>query len=143
MDFPDHCLRGISKGHIQNTLPELNKVSAVVFYPDESTSAYRLDSGTETSINWEDDDKALEFTLNQTKDDLPQFPGGAVRLSRTAIEYVNTRPGMQGSLSYERAPLPENQYHGNIVFRANLSKHVIKMIAAALAMESSQIIKKK
>ena len=45
----------------------------------------------EQSINWEDDDSVIEFTLNQrrTSDNDLQFKAGVVILSRSKIDELN------------------------------------------------------
>jgi len=42
-------------------------------------------------------------------------------------------------LPCERSPIVGNPFHGNIVFRAGLKPHTVKMLAAALALKSEFI----
>ena len=62
------------------------------------------------------------------------YAHGVARLPRGWIDQLNALPGSPNALSYERAPLPDNPYHDNIVFRAGLQTRVIRMIAGALAL---------
>ena len=102
--------------------------------PDDRTSATREDKGAETSINWEDDSTVLFFTLNNEQ--LATF--GAARLSREHLDsIINESEFLRKSdikrLTYERAPLPDNRFHGNLVY-IELSKPIVRMIASAMAM---------
>jgi hypothetical protein len=126
--FPDNCIRGIRKKDFLT--PE--GISSAVYLPDERTAQNREDGGLETSINWEDDGTVLNFTLRN-----PAYQWGVARLPRATIDYLNVQPASANALSYERAPLEGNPYHGNIVFRQNLSKVTRNMIAGTLALAST------
>jgi hypothetical protein len=139
MDFPDNCLRGVRK---QEFITPEGGVSSAVFHPDFRTSESRADGGAELSINWEDNETVLEFTINLKSNGYYQFAYGAVRLPRQEIDHINRFPSSMDGLSYERAPLPDNPYHGNIVFRQDLSKPTVKMVAAALALASSKLLQR-
>ena len=139
MNFPDNCIRGVRK---QDHVTAEGGVASVVFQPDSRTAENRADGGAETSINWEDDETVLDFTLNHKINGQYQFAHGAVRLARREIDRINRHPASTNSLTYERAPLPDNAYHGNIVFRKDLSKPTIKMIASALALASSSVLRR-
>ena len=142
-DFPDNCIRGIQK--LKNVYQDTNTVSAQLFIPDERTIKNRSDGGQETSINWEDDETVLDFTLNQ-KDENDQnrllFPNGAVKLPRSEMDKLIADANISNAISYERNPLANNVYHGNIVFRDGLSKPMITMIANVLALYCSEVIRK-
>ena len=58
MDYPDNCIRGLSKGceiTVEGFAPEH------AFYFD---NVQRKDGWDEQSINWEDDESVIRFTLN-------------------------------------------------------------------------------
>jgi hypothetical protein len=130
-NFPDACLRGLTK----KVLTPENELSSDAFYPNEKTSDQRQDKGMELSINWEDEDKeaVIEITLKF-------FPVGYARLSRSAIDEINRLPGVNGSIIYERAPKENNPYHGNIVYKAGLSKPNRRAISASLTLACVNIV---
>ncbi len=127
--FPDTCLRGLVKDDIASE----NALNSNAFFPDLRTSANRQDRGIEKSINWEDDNTVVAFTLRQ-------FPIGYARLARAAIDTINGLPGVNNSLSYERAPLSNNPYHGNIVYQHGLSKPLMRAISASLTLACSDVV---
>lgn len=135
-DLPDSCLRGIPKKDFLT--PE--GLSYHAFKPDERTADSRQDKGQETSVNWEDDESVVESTLRR-RDEKGHitFPYGLARLPCHKIDQLNSEPGSRSALTCERNPLPDNPYHGNIVFRFGLSKATVNMIAGALALAASVI----
>lgn len=122
-EFPDYCLRGLTKNDIGPT----KDISSNVFYPDERTGANRADGGMEKSINWEDDDTVVSVTLRE-------YPTGYARISRVGIHAINNLPGANGCISYERSPQPNNKYHGNIVYKSGLTKSHKRAIASSLIL---------
>lgn len=136
MPFPDNCIRGIPNASF---IVEDGSVGSHLFhFKDEH---HRDDGWIEQSINWEDDEKAIEFTLNQKKEDGDvQFQAGVVIIPREEIDRLNRRPTVNGVLSYERQPLENNPYHGNILLSENVPKHTMKKLAAGLALAVSRII---
>lgn len=138
MSFSDNLLRGLT---IPDALTDEGTVSSQVFQFKEEHS--RDDGWIEQSINWEENDDVLSFTLDQIKDDGSfQFKMGIVRLERKEIDKLNARPTIKNKnlLSYEKQPLPDNCYHGNILLKSSVSKPTKRMIAANLAAAVSKII---
>jgi len=141
-EFPDSCLRGLHKKDYLT----VRGVSAAAFEPDPRTAADREDGGQETSINWEDDETVQELTLSQ-RDARGNicYPHGIARLPRAWIDRVNELPGSESTLTYERRPTladpdrPDNPYHGNLVFRADLPTRAVRMIAGALALAATPL----
>ena len=132
MDYPDNCIKGIPNNTF---ITNEGTPTANLFYFPENPS--RGDEWVEQSINWEDGDSAVEFTLNQKKDTGEiHFKGGAAILSRNELERLNNRPQIKGLLSYERKPLPNNRYHGNLLMKSGTSKQTMKLIASAIALSS-------
>ena len=86
------------------------------YLPYTLTAKNREDKGFETSINWEDNDKVAKFTLDSKENGKACFPFGIVRLPLLEIERIMDNPATKDMLSYERAQLLDNEYHGNIVF---------------------------
>jgi hypothetical protein len=128
INFPDTCLRGLRK---PEWLDE-NIIQTPAFVPDHRTAQTRVDGGQETSINWEDDEQVEKFTLSN---DNGKY--GAARISTVLIQSTSDEAKMvKNPLFYERKRLDGNDYHGNIVFKARLKNHTVKMLAAALALKS-------
>ena len=125
-NYPDTCIRGIPNNSF---LTEDGSIGTHLFYFKNEHS--RDDGWTEQSINWEDDTSVIEFTLNQEKEDGElQFKAGAVLIPREEIDRLKNRPTVSGLISYERQPLENNPYHGNILLQARLPKPTMRKIAA-------------
>jgi hypothetical protein len=139
-DFPEHCIRGVGK---EKYIYDDDTVSAGLFIPDKRTASTRGDGGFETSINWEDNNDVLVFTLEyRDENNHLAFPHGAVRVPRQEIDHVNELESTRDTLTYERGPLPDNPYHGNIVFRGSLPNPRLTMIANILAAASSKVYRR-
>jgi hypothetical protein len=140
-EFPTHCLRGIRKKEyfVQGT----HVLSTGAFEPDPRTADHRADGGAETSINWEDDPSVVAFTLRNHQ----VAAHGVARLPRQVIEEANRLPNLASfaggfdslALFYERASLPDNHHHGNIVFARQLPKQLVRLLAGYLAMHAKFI----
>lgn len=136
MQFPDNCIKGIPNSDF---LIEDGTPGSHLFHFKED---HRRDDGwIEQSINWEDDEQAIEFTLNQQKEDGSlQFKGGAAIIPRDEIDRLNKRPTINGLLSYEKQPLEQNPYHGNLLLSKNVPRPTMKKIAAGLALAVSRVV---
>jgi len=110
-------------------------VNSAAFLPDANTGTQRDDGMNEASINWEDDETVLAFTL----DNRAQSEHGVARLSRDAIDHVRRIRHCVDKLHYERRVIDSNPHHGNLLFRFDSGKHVDKMIANALALAAETI----
>lgn len=137
-DFPENCIRGIRK---KDQISQDGIPLAALFNPYSKTTESRTDGGQETSINWEDNDEVLSFTLKYkpSQNENISFPNGAVRVPVEKINNINTFDGTRDSIFYERQPLETNEYHGNIVFKGGLSKTQIGFISTMLAAAASKI----
>jgi hypothetical protein len=130
MSFPNNLIRGIPNADF--LVDDGKTVGTHLFYFNKDA---RDDGWIEQSVNWEDDDYAVEFTLGQLKADGEiQFKAGAARIPREEIDRLRSRPVISGGLSYERQYLVGNPYHGNLLLRHNISKPTMKMIAASIAL---------
>ncbi|MHC1787386.1 MAG: hypothetical protein AB9880_10035 [Christensenellales bacterium] len=95
----------------------------------------RSDGYKELSINWNDNDDALQSMLDQKKeDDRLKFPAGAARLDLANVKltlssYINDK-----SLSYERRIVDGNPYHGNLLISGKLDKRIRSMVSNGLAL---------
>ncbi len=137
MSFPDNCIRGIPNTDFMNDdgLPG----SHLFHFKNE----HRRDDGwIEQSINWDDDENAISFSLNQRKEDGSlQFKAGVVIIPREEIDRLSRRPTViEEALSYERRALEHNPYHGNILLSEKVPKHMMKKLAAGLALAISKVI---
>ena len=134
MNYPKNSIKGIPNNDF---LIEGRTVAPHLFHFEQT----RDDGGLEQSINWEDDESVIGFTLNQRKEngDL-QFRAGVAILPCSEIDRLNKRPAIRGLLSYERNPLDDNPYHGNLLLQANVPKPIMRLIASGLALAISDII---
>lgn len=105
--------------------------------PDTDTASGRADGGEETSVNWEDNVTVLERTQKQQN-----AQHGVARVPRAHIDWVRTRRQTLDAVSGERARLPDNPHHGNLVFRRGLTKALKKQVANALALEAEHIARR-
>ncbi|MBW8003311.1 MAG: hypothetical protein FVQ80_15075 [Planctomycetes bacterium] len=133
--FPQNCIKGIS---IREGITEEGKAATPLYYFKNDN--LRLDGWIEQSINWQDNEEVIAFTLSQRrKDDSIQFAYGVAILPTDELERLKNLPTVTPTLSYERAVLPTNPYHGNILLRSDVPKHRMIQIAASLALVSEVI----
>ncbi|GAB6393326.1 MAG: hypothetical protein MdMp014T_2699 [Treponematales bacterium] len=137
MDFPEKLLRGISD---KNWIDDNGRISAAAFQFDPGID--RTDDFEEASINWYDDDEALNILLMQHKesDETLQFKGGVGVLPKNWVDTMMKNPSGIGIINYERHELPNNKYHGNLLRLSSLPKNQRTMISATLAMGVERII---
>ena len=136
MSFPDHCLRGI---RIKDWILPDGKVAGLAFEPDKRTENNRQDGFIETSIAWEDDNEVIVFCFERCKNN---FLHGTVRLPKKEIDHVISLRDI-GRFSYERKPLPENKYHGNLLYGSEMPTRSRRLIESALSLFSSKVIPNK
>ncbi|MCL4262232.1 MAG: hypothetical protein KJ069_03420 [Anaerolineae bacterium] len=136
MSYPDNCLRGVPNG---TYLIEDGSVGAHLFHFEETYS--RGDGWIEQSVNWEDDGNALVITLSQHRENGElQFKAGAVRIPCAELDRLSKQPTVSGILTYERRPLENNPYHGNLLLKSDVPKPTMKKIAAGIALIVSEVI---
>jgi hypothetical protein len=137
--YPNNLIRGVANRSELNEegLPSIN---LFLFRPNES----RSDNKLELSINWCDDKtKALSIAMNQMKGDESgdfQFKVGVAVLSRERLDLVKKSLICMGKIGYERAPIENNEFHGNIVCTAGLSKQTMAIIRSSLAISVTSIL---
>lgn len=126
MPLPDNCIRGIPnsnclEGSVANmTLFEFRR------NPD------RADGWNEVSINWMDDEHAIDFTLQQKKDEGElRFRVGVAIIPCVDLDKI--RKHHTNFFHYERQTRPNNDYHGNLLLRRDISKTRGTLIRAGLA----------
>lgn len=129
MDFPARCLRGIPRKEF--VTPEGSLTTAAFQFqkpPD------RQDGWFELSINWEDDTQVVTFTLSQCRDNGEHhFKGGVAAILRARIDEFIEQHDLLHRFSYERQPLPNNPYHGNLLLQQGVTKDTRRAIQGALA----------
>ena len=133
--YAEKMIRGISD---PSWVSDDGYASASLFQFKESN---RLEGFLELSINWYDDEGALEQIFNQRKKDGGiQFKGGAAILSKKSVNSINKIPQYIGTTHFDRDKLPDNRYHGNIMISSNLHKMARLGISHYLAMHVEDII---
>ena len=132
--YAEHFWRGISNkdfisdGHVLYT----------AFQFDETD---RTDKCRELSINWDDDEGAVKKLLEQKKDNGNiQFRGGATKLSLAAVKIILKQYIDSKQFSYERRIVEGNDYHGNLLVSADLSKQLRNQISNGLALVAGTYI---
>jgi hypothetical protein len=130
MDYADKLLRGISN---PQWIDAEGRPSGELFQFDVSS---RIEGFSETSINWYDDEGALEHILSQRKkdEDTFQFKAGAAVIPRNSIDFLVNQPLYNGLIKYDRDELPDNKYHGNILRKTDLPKQTRNIISQSIAI---------
>ena len=146
-DYPDELLRGISNKNEQFITPEGYPTQAAFKFDDYNPD--REDDFCELSINWVDDEGAVDVLLNQInpRKNLPQFQGGYCQFPRVFLHTMRAYFD-NGHLTYERRPIEAddrngvtaNKYHGNILMKKDLSKQAITNIQVTLAGLAGAVI---
>lgn len=139
MTYPNECIRGIPNKDCLHTLVDGSYVASTSLFSFPKNRC-RCDGWIEESINWMDDEHALEITLNQKKEDGElQFKIGIAIIQRTELDRVKKKYG--GLLNYERQPIQENldqgtaanPYHGNVLLKRDMTSSLKSQIRALLA----------
>ena len=136
MSYPQNCLRGIPNDDFIDK--EGNVLSHLFYFKSRHL---RSDGWIAQSINWEDDESARQFTLNQKNQEGEiQFKIGVAVIERILLDAISDLPTVNHNLTYEKNPLDGNRYHGNLLLKSNVSKAVGKQIAAGIALAVSEVI---
>jgi len=135
--YPSKLIRGISN---PNDLNDEGHVTLSVFI--FKSNPFRSDGKEELSVNWCDDySKAVSIAMNQTKEDGSiQFRAGVAIIQKSTLDEMKKSPICMGRLDYERAPLDDNEFHGNITCVSGLTKQTRDMIRASLVLSVSSIV---
>jgi hypothetical protein len=132
MQYPKELIRGITN----NTLLSDGYAGSALFsFQETLESENRSDDFLELSINWRDDDGAIELLMNQKKNEHYQFASGVALIKRRRIDQIRKSRQMETKLSYERQSIPENPYHGNLLLHKSVDPQVKKIIQATIACE--------
>lgn len=134
MEYADKLIRGISGPQM---IDAQGKASGELFQFEDNT---RIEGFTEVSINWYDDEGALEHILNQRKqDNAIQFRAGAAIILRSDIDLLIERL-FKNWIYYDRDKLPDNKYHGNILRKIEVTKQIKTTISQAIALSINYIV---
>ncbi len=130
---PDSFFRGFS--HPGCFTPE-GFITNEGFKFDLPVESPRSDSFEEASINWKDDEHALRILcLQRSKKNDIQFKYGYSELKLSDVT-LQLRPFLS-YFDYERKPLINNPYHGNLLIDRTVSGQTKKMMRDALATVAS------
>lgn len=131
--FPEHFFRGFST---PDCFTNYGYVAAGAFIFKPNVENPRNDSFNEASINWDDDPGALENLLSQinTRTGEKQFKLGYVKVPMSAILPCVREHIRNGHFSYERYPLSNNVYHGNLLLHSSFKGAELKAFQDGLAM---------
>jgi len=138
MPYPEKFIKGIPD---DKCIYEDGTIATHLFHFHENSS--RKDDNMDQSINWYDDENAITHTLNQINPHSKEihFKEGLVTIVLDDLEWLNKRPGVNNILNYERQPLDQNPYHGNLLIHKDIPKKSMKKISAGIALLASQIIR--
>ena len=132
MDYPNSMIKGIAN---DSFIDDDGSPSASLFSFQPREHIQRPDGYLEESINWYDDEGALTHILEQLKEDGdPKFKIGCAILLKEDIDQIRRRPFVQSYLEYERRPIDENPYHGNLLLSDKVAKSVKRKISATIAL---------
>jgi hypothetical protein len=138
--YPDKFIRGISN---PDFIDENGRASAALF---QFRDMNREDEFFESSINWYDEEEALQLIMEQRKendDSNFQFKGGAAVILRCDADRIKENSLYRSVFSYERSPTAENKYHGNLLRKdKELGKSIQQVVSASLAMNAQIILRK-
>lgn len=131
--FPEHFYRGFGTS---DCFTQFGYVAAGAFQFKPNTQEPRSDDYNEASINWDDDPQALKTLLSQinSKTGELQFQNGYVRIPMSTLLPMVREHIKKGHFSYERRPLPNNVYHGNLLLHSSFKKAELKTFQDGLAM---------
>jgi len=142
MEYPGQCIRGIPNEDClyEDSLLEGNPIARLTLYP--FPKEHCKDNGwIPESINWMFDVKAIDFTLEQKNEDGElQFKVGVAILS--LIELRRIKRKHRSFFSYDKDPIENNPYHGNLLLKADIKKERKRMICDVLAHSSEIRLRK-
>ncbi len=136
---PNRFFRGLSSE--RDFTPE-GYVTASAFEFHDHTND-RDDGYWETSINWDDEPESLSVLMSQKSEKTNSLmfdKYSFILLSQLRSNL--TVPLQEGHFKYERRPLPNNIYHGNLLALGSLDKKSKALFKSTLAMIATQNMKR-
>lgn len=95
----------------------------------------RTDGFKELSINWNDDDNALDVLLSQRKSNGKlQFSAGVTQLKLSDVKQNLLAYILRNEFAYERRKIEGNDYHGNLLISEKLPKKLRSLVSNSLAL---------
>ncbi len=136
--MPNRFYRGLSS-EVDFT-PE-GYIAASAFEFKDHTNE-RNDGFWETSINWDDDNESVTTLMAQrnSKSNKLMFDRYSY-IKKSQLKNSLALPLREGHFKYERRPLPNNQYHGNLLAQGDLDKKTKGLIKSTLAMVATKNLK--
>lgn len=147
--YPESFIRGISRNNSEYITKEGYVTQAAFSFDDYNPEQRNNDGFRELSINWLDDEGAIEILLKQinSRRGEVQFQGGYCQIALSSLNSL--RPYIiNGHLSYERSPVLEdkengivaNKYHGNLLLHKDISNKARTNLQIALAVLAGMVI---
>jgi len=138
-NYPERCIKGIpSTEYLDSQFGETIVGAHLFQFQDRGN---RTDGWLEESVNWEDDDTVIDRTLRQEKaPGQKQFKGGVAIIARRDLDQMKMSGRFATVLDYERQPVADNPYHGNLLLATRTANIRRKLSAAQLALCVSKIL---
>ena len=130
-DYPERFIKGIPHNNLINDDGIADQQLFAFIDRGE-----REDDWIEQSINWQDNEEVINFTLNQTRKGEIHYKAGVALVLTEELERLKRRPQYMGKIDYERNMTEDNPYHGNLLIIRTLSKPTKNAISAHLAILS-------
>jgi len=142
MSYPKNILRGIQNNQCI-TKDGLVSASAFTFHENPDRESEFLES----SINWKDDDGAIDEILNKTKSNKQgelekMFKYGYVELDKNDLDTIMRLSNCSTRLLYERYPIEDNDYHGNLLIVKGLSNASKRLISGTISSIVKSVTKR-
>lgn len=135
-DYPDYAFRGLTESGSIDL--KFKRVLAEAF---NFNGNHKNDNGyDELSINWDDDFNSLEYLKVQRKEnaDVLKYKIGIVRLPTNKLKEMKNK--YKGYFLYERKPIENNSYHGNLLLDIDrISKRMKRLISSELALNVDMV----
>ncbi len=130
MDYSDELIRGVpNDAFLEDGLPKSE------LFKNFDENSEREDDYLELSINWYDNENALQLVHTQKKANGEiQFKSGGAVISRKDLDDLCKKPLVKGKLTYERRIVEGNEYHGNLLLQNDVNKTKRNIIASGLAL---------
>lgn len=137
--LPNRFFRGLSSE--KDFTPEGYITPSAFEFHDHTND--RDDNYWEASINWDDDEKALSTLMEQRSEKTNKLMFDKyVYLLLSQVRSDLSAPIEEKYFKYERRPLPNNIYHGNLLALGSLDKKTKNLFKSSLAMIATQNLKK-
>ena len=138
MSYPENCIRGIQKTSFIEKRQDRHYVTAEAY--QFIRNQRRPDGMYEASVNWADDQDAIEFTFDQKNNNGSlKFEGGVVSLPHSELDIIRNQYGSM-QFNYERATIQENKYHGNLLLNSSDMTPITKSMIRAVLAHRSEIL---